>query len=538
MSDEVDDATTPGEDGGDATRPLDGDVAWEELAPAGEKVRHGPSLLGQIGGIAAVVAVLVLLGRPKLAAVVLVVAGTVTVATRVWPRFGHLVATVLARFGHVVGRVLTVVMLGLFEILFVAPVAALLFVFRVDLLSPGRGRHPSSQWERLLPRKRPLQRREYADERRVVPRDPSPRAVLRQRLAGAVTGLVFVAVAAGIFYLIYREGGSEVRSALGVQQGGQFQPVETPALRDQPNAQELFDAHNAMSLRDSYAPFTDYGLATFLAPGMNLTLDERLTYQPDDPGDDPVVVWVFGGSAAWGVDQSDERTIPSTLAREAEAAGLDVLVRNFAVPSFVSYQSAMSLAERLASGDRPDVVVFYDGFNDVEQTYLQLTSGSGTPDRFDTLFATQFGEMLTAREGYDPLPGGEPITDPEVIVATALDRYDRAVDLVDHLAVGYGFEVVYSWQPDLFSKRLVEGEEGLSAALGITGDTFAIRDQVADLARERLPDGVIDLSGSLDDVDAPVLVDQVHTSEVGAAAAGAALFEAIESLLVARAAAP
>lgn len=514
-------------------------VAWNEVVPVEDRdPADGPHLLGQVVGIAAVVALLAVLGRPVLAAIVLVVATTVTVLSRVWPPFGRLVARILGRFAHLVGRVLTVVGLGLFELLFVTPVAGLLALFRVDLLSPGRERHPVSQWDRRLERASRLRRRGYADERHLVPLDPSPSAVRRRRVAGAVTGLVFVAVAAGLTYVVYREGGSQLRTALGIDDAPQFHAIETAAMSDQPFAQALFDQHNAMSLRDSYAPFSDYQLPTFFAPGMNLSLGERLTYQPAALGADPLDVWVFGGSAAWGIDQRDEQTIPSNLAREAEAAGLDVHVRNFATPSYVGYQSLMVLMDHLVAGDRPDVVVLYVGFNEVEQAYLQLRGGTGRPDRFDTLFASEFAEMVSARDGFDPLPGSAPVADPEVIAQTALDRYEQASDLLRHLATGYGFAVVEAWQPDLYSKRLVEGETGLPSAMGMSGDDFRLRQEISQLVRAGLPDGVIDLSSSLDDVDEPVLADQVHTNELGAAVVGEALFEAMAPLLERRASAP
>jgi hypothetical protein len=72
----------------------------------------------------------------------------------------------------------------------------------------------------------------------------------------------------------------------------------------------------------------------------------------------------------WGSGSRDLHTIPSEFARLAEQDGMAVQVTNYGERAWVSWQEVIFLMEELARGERPDVVVFYDGWND---TYVRLT---------------------------------------------------------------------------------------------------------------------------------------------------------------------
>jgi lysophospholipase L1-like esterase len=76
---------------------------------------------------------------------------------------------------------------------------------------------------------------------------------------------------------------------------------------------------------------------------------------------------VLGGSSAWGVGSTaDERTVPGQIeARLRELLpGIDVEVLNAAQPGFVSAQELIHFHRSIASLD-PDLVVLFDGYNDV-----------------------------------------------------------------------------------------------------------------------------------------------------------------------------
>ena len=69
----------------------------------------------------------------------------------------------------------------------------------------------------------------------------------------------------------------------------------------------------------------------------------------------------FGGSTTWGTGADDNRTIPSEFVK----MNPEYLGYNFGETGYVAHQSLNVFLERYFEGFRPDVVVFYDGVNDV-----------------------------------------------------------------------------------------------------------------------------------------------------------------------------
>jgi lysophospholipase L1-like esterase len=93
----------------------------------------------------------------------------------------------------------------------------------------------------------------------------------------------------------------------------------------------------------------------------------RRTVNPAPPADAKSVrrVFLFGGSAMWGDSVRDEHTIPSLLAQRLRQQDYAVEVTNFAQLGYVSTQEWIALALELRRGNVPDLVIFFDGANDV-----------------------------------------------------------------------------------------------------------------------------------------------------------------------------
>ena len=93
----------------------------------------------------------------------------------------------------------------------------------------------------------------------------------------------------------------------------------------------------------------------------------RRTVNPPPPVEAKPVrrIFMFGGSAMWGDSVRDEHTIPSLLSHGLRQAGYAVELTNFAQLGYVSTQEWIALALELRRGNVPDLVVFFDGANDV-----------------------------------------------------------------------------------------------------------------------------------------------------------------------------
>ena len=137
--------------------------------------------------------------------------------------------------------------------------------------------------------------------------------------------------------------------------------------------------------RTTYVPFRIWGNSEWHGKFVNTDAGEmgiwRRTVHPTACDHPKSTVWVFGGSAIFGTGVPDDATIPSYLAGKLEAQpGACVTVMNFGVEGYVSTQELIVLTEQLKAGGRPDMVIFYDGFNDA-------VTGMDAPDPRSTHYS-------------------------------------------------------------------------------------------------------------------------------------------------------
>lgn len=317
--------------------------------------------------------------------------------------------------------------------------------------------------------------------------------------------------------------------------------VDSPALSDSPWRAGYFSEF--ARLRYDYVPYLYSQAAENRGRYINTGGGARRSYQPDATGHMPEL-WMFGGSALWGEGQRDRHTIPSQIARLAEADGLPVRVVNRGERAWVIWQEALLFERALAHEGAPDLAVFYDGANELgvqfEQRYPEPT-----PADLDN-----WTRLLTGR-GLEP---GQPQAEPEVDVGmrTALsdlwNQY-RSTSALGRLAgnVGSIFAIqpagAQGGPPDdevttgdaearnaaaIYERgraltQLIGSEAGVPTmffwqpAFGDSADYRA-------LARRMAPE-TIDLTRVLDDLDEPVYVDVIHTNELGARLVAEAMWD-------------
>lgn len=315
-----------------------------------------------------------------------------------------------------------------------------------------------------------------------------------------------------------------------------------PRLGDLPEAKQL-----AGSPIDGYAHENEPWFPRFVAEAAALTSEwdpvlgsrppnidgryltvcdgRRSTYQPADPD---LTVWYFGGSTMFGFGQRDEHTIPSEVARLAEADGISIRGVNFGIPAAVNWQETQLLAEALSMAKRPpDLVVFYDGVNEFALGYERMQRGDIDPDRTSRQLLTDTERELWASTH----PHAEPVTEPglRLQVELASTQYARGVDVGRHLAKAYGFPVLHVWQPSLLSKRLTPTDRPV---LDRTGFDEQSPERAAYLATmEESGADPVDLTTALDGAEAPVYLDSGHTNELGATLVARALYESMRPIL-------
>lgn len=195
------------------------------------------------------------------------------------------------------------------------------------------------------------------------------------------------------------------------------------------------------------------------------------------PAGDTMKVFAFGGSAMWGDGVGNAHTISYYLQEVLpQRLNRPVVVRNFAQMAHASTQELIELILQLREGRIPDLVVFYDGFNDVGAAYESGIAGThfslnpikgrieGDPLAMGQLplaariFSRTNTFLLLSSLGV--IESLHPVTPPTCYADMGIETEDLALQIVDtyldnasvaeSLGTAYGFRTVFVWQPHLW----------------------------------------------------------------------------------------
>ena len=274
-------------------------------------------------------------------------------------------------------------------------------------------------------------------------------------------------------------------------------------------------------------------------------------------------IFMYGGSTMWGWDVPDSSTIPANLqARLNETCPLPVRVRNMAQGGWVSTQSVVDLMLRLRSGDIPDLVVFYDGANEVLSAF---TGGvAGEPFAMDKLRAalestepgagapsgSLFGSLLRATSTFllfrslllPPPPAPALVPDQDRLAARDRDlealagsiaaTYRGNLAIVRALGESYGFRCHFFWQPVLcVGERPPAGPENeiLDSQTPELLELFELAYEHIGEAVRQDPD-LTDLSGAFDQITDELYTDICHVGQRGNAIIASLMYEELTTL--------
>jgi lysophospholipase L1-like esterase len=319
------------------------------------------------------------------------------------------------------------------------------------------------------------------------------------------------------------------------------------------------------SLADRWEPYVYFRQQPYQGQTIRITPDGlRQTWQPPPPvpskrlGREPVAILILGGSSLWGFGARDDQTIPSLLARQLFEQGWDVQIRNLAEIGYVSTQEVIALVRELQSGNRPDVVIFYDGVNDTTSAYLEGHVGLTTnevnrrkefnllqsPSRLATAWMTSlignsssYRFAQAVRRRFDKAAGAPSLNIAPrqlgLIGGAVVQTYEANVSMVERLGREFGFHPLFYWQPVVFNKlELVPFEHEEALRYAWTEPMF--RDVSAALrtsAALRSDRAFHDLSGIFTDTKGLVFIDYCHTTEAANARVAAAMAEGLRPIL-------
>lgn len=261
----------------------------------------------------------------------------------------------------------------------------------------------------------------------------------------------------------------------------------------------------------------------------------RLTHASDCRGD-TYRIYIFGGSTIWGYGVPDWNTIPTGM----QIALIDegVCVVNFGELGYTSTQNLIRLSQLIARGDIPDMVIFYDGANDV--TSANRNSIAGGHFYYETIHrvvntdaftpkSPTFGEALVSflsqTATYRLIVGDLPKIQPnwalppldDAFVNATVQTYLDNIIMAKALSDAHGIQFVAFIQPILFmSKRPVNEEEQqfLWEMPGGLSDLFwRVYPQWEQAANDR--DYLFYLGRALDNQTERVWIDFNHLNPIG-----------------------
>ncbi|OBI80256.1 GDSL-type esterase/lipase family protein [Mycobacterium sp. E740] len=537
----------------DEAATVDGDYEWwaAEAGAPGPTRRSAraaavkASALRTFGGLV-VAAVLWLVGLRLGAVLLTAVLIALAVVSIAWPSVGATIDGAIARLAGWVGRLVAAVVLALVYFVVFMPISLYRRMFGRDLLaSPGAT--PESTWIAKPRVSDPvIARRQFSVEPEVLVLKPRGRAATAKHLA-----LLMLRVAAVLIVLDLLIGIAFPQWAPhgGVRVGGKLgtwdeifsaQKSSAAMAGDQQWAGEWFNEFKDIYTHNAYVPLLGMVNPDHKGEYINIADRARKTYVADGVGDDATEIYFLGGSTTWGYGQRDLYTMPSQLARIAEKDGVPVRVSNYGQVAWSIWQELGLLQQLLSEGHIPDVVVFYDGANDVAEQVEQLTTEPTYPGGPYVGQAVERARMRGGLAGVkDSLVGfyenhsiltrialtsnskqAGPKPTPEIAqerAHNAVQLYDRAVDVVEHLAKSYGFKAVFVWQP------LAYTTEGADAERYAHPDDWGLGAAYVDSTKLMRPP-VINLADALDGEKQAVFIDNAHTNELGAELVARAIY--------------
>lgn len=134
--------------------------------------------------------------------------------------------------------------------------------------------------------------------------------------------------------------------------------VDLPNYVDKDHSRKIFS--EMARLETGYAPFVEWKRKSFRGQVVNIDETGERLHTPPGEGSRGVVRF-FGGSTTWGTGVDDDHTIPALW----NALHPDWTVHNHGESAYYSRQELERLISLVHLGEPVDLVVFYDGYNDV-----------------------------------------------------------------------------------------------------------------------------------------------------------------------------
>lgn len=259
-----------------------------------------------------------------------------------------------------------------------------------------------------------------------------------------------------------------------------------------------------------------------------------------DTGTRTLEIYMFGGSTMWGTGARDNHTIPSYVSKSlSEKTRLNVRVTNFGESGYVSMQEVIALSLALKKGNIPDLVIFYDGYNDIYSALQNKIAGSpqnefkrkrefnitGHYNRLAKLYFQETAQMILEKLGLNIFKDRANVND-DIMTAEESNRlsddviqnYRENLMLVEGFAKLSNFDLLFYWQPTIFTKSKLSPDELQlrdSSSKSYQKFYFEVYDKMKKFESVYSGFNYYNLSNLFHDIDHSLYIDEVHIAEEG-----------------------
>ncbi len=266
-------------------------------------------------------------------------------------------------------------------------------------------------------------------------------------------------------------------------------------------------------------------------------------------------VFMFGGSTLLGWNTRDNATICAHIQRYLTLCSNEpVCVTNFSQHGYVNTQELIELQLQLRAGNIPDLVVFYDGANEIWSAVGCDTAGmhfrfQEIADLYENRHFAR--ETIAAQQGFLHLASelnsihlirrimgmeqdnshvlfweaepsmcilhGEEFVDPAVFAGRIMNFYEGDLRILQALSREFGFEYRVFWQPVVLTgnKPLTSEERDIYNSLDSFIVSLFLECERLAMELENRYDNFLCITDTFDDVDEAVYIDICHLNSKG-----------------------
>lgn len=264
-------------------------------------------------------------------------------------------------------------------------------------------------------------------------------------------------------------------------------------------------------------------------------------------------IFCFGGSTMYSSGSRDEHTIPSELSNLIHTTfpNQNVEVTNFGCHGYTRASENIQLQRELVKNNIPDIVIFYDGVNEVISAHQNNEAGTPTnaynrkkefkiahsyKKRIALMvyssnlyrFVTTMQRKIFTNSAYKQLSSRS-----DTLATNIAENYVGYVQLSKSLENEYGFTVFNFMQPNIYSKKnMTAAEQGYYKDQQYYENLYTLSYETVRKDAIMINDSsFVDISDVFDTAEKTIYFDFCHTGELGNKLVAARMFDYLKPLL-------